>query len=97
MDYYLSAHGEEIGNFKLPSNIRIVMMCSNGEMTACPENEFRLWNSVISNKGFGRYLDNLGYHYGLATPNQTKIKEHSLCVFSPNMGTDNKYLRKKKI
>jgi len=42
-DYYISAHGSPIGSFTIPSNVRIIMLCAEEGMTACPQNDYRVW------------------------------------------------------
>ena len=83
-DFYISSHGSAAPNetFTLPSNVRVVMLCSDESMTACEENELRLFRTISND--FGSNLEKLIKIYNTSAPSHVAAGEHELCVFSPN-------------
>ena len=82
-DYFLSAHGYGKGSFVLPINVRVVMIGASGPMTACIENEFRVWKAVMR-EPFGIRLDILKLNYDVAQPADIDSRKHRMSVFSPD-------------
>jgi hypothetical protein len=92
-DYYISCHGKTVGTFELPYNVRIVMLCAEDVMTACPQNELRIFSSI--NEPFGPQLENLNLKYNLTETQGISQENYKLCVFSPNFNSE--YLIRNKI
>ncbi len=94
-DYFINAHGATIGNFELPYNVRILMLCSENKMTACSQNEFNIFSTIT--QPYGEKLENLNKLYNETNIDDTQILKsyYKLCVFSPNFNPD--YLIKNNI
>lgn len=85
-DYYVSSHGFTSGNFKLPYNVRVVMLCAEGTMTSCPQNDMR---TIIScSQEFGTHLQFLNESYNATYTQNLNERNYKLCVFSPNFNAD---------
>ena len=83
-DYYLSAHGSTVDNFELPYNVRVIMLCEFGSMTACTQNEFNFFSTIT--RPYGLHLENLTFIYNTTDINLSGINpsKYKLCVYTPN-------------
>jgi hypothetical protein len=83
-DFYISAHGGKATSdtFILPPNVRVIMLCSDNPMTACEQNELKIFETILND--FGSNLENLITTYNTDIPSHIDKKEYQLCIFSPN-------------
>lgn len=81
VNYFINAHGNEIGTFELPKNVKVIMLCHQGAFDACVQNELRLWSSVMN--GLGEDLTEFIHNYN-STKSPTDPTRTELCLFTPN-------------
>ena len=81
-EYFITAHGREIGTFKLPKNIRVMLLCSQTGFTACSTNEIRLWSSVMN--GIGENMETFIENYSKHKPSDVSLLKTEFCIFTPN-------------